>query len=1186
LQNIIQDAVQGMGDLGRNARVSTRASNDGSSWDVHIHLGQNNTAPQESESQMRMNQARRMLRIARQNLNRLENPNANRQDNAEEDEMETDNERAAPQQQRGQDSQSQASSQTDGRSEPQAGSQPNGANANSTRTPSGLIRPRISALGEMLNELHDVNRRFQPFLERFQQLLIDDPELSETELQSNQQMCNLVSETMHAISHAYHSISDLMIDLSQDRPRFLFAAFMSPPISHTAVIQQTIPVHVNATPTTSVQSTGTSTVPPVSLPEGAEGGPDEIVMVQMAPHAITRISAEVVTSESERESSTTTTNTGNASQGQGPAQGHSEISPDLIQQIVSSVVQAHASSGNPRGIQVQIGPHGTRVRSTVTNRPNSTAAPGGVAGNPPPPGGRSYAQAVGVQTSTSQTSSGSTQTSTGETSSSETQTSATTTNTSGTQTRPRASAFVMPGATPGMPPIPGLSRGGVDPYLPCSSRHFLRFHAAQNNPQEGEEGFNGLMNNLLSGLMQQPNPHLQGNARRAGAASTATSSATTATATATSASTTRTSTAASTTTTQSSTQSGQGPFPRMPFPMPGMFGPGIPSMQGMPFPGIPGMPGMPRAGMPSGGMPSGNLPPQLQRMVGPIAQMFASMMDGGPPPTGFPPDPSQRPSGGAPTEPPAGGAPIPPPPGGAGPQPPPSGAGPGPAGQQGEPQFVQMLRGLLQSGAQNTASNSSSSSNTTGADSTTNSTDSGSSDRYDVMTDDVFTSLVQGISQVVTNTAMGQGSPETISTFLNNLGAGQQIIPGEGFVNEVFSVVSNHLTFSDLMQIFYGSPQPMDRLREPLQTFLTERVLNGGEANSDNIEAGVERLIADMQEELVATSNVSEVKEDIDIVASWNSFFRQNLRDVIMLIMRREQDSGFGQLLYSRMRLCLSHFIVLTERCLCQGTTGLNNLVQDRLRYITRGVNPMIQQWMISVTTQQLAQFQPTITATEQDIKTYVVKKDKRKAESAPKPVPMETTSPVMATQESPQAMDVDGKDETPSTSSAPAPPALRPKVPVTNGNKVRGRSSREPSSPSGADNSWTNEVPADWVPVINGDVEKQKNGTTHSPYSDAYLNGMPPKRRKLMTQDRPSSLTNSSQTIPESIKRAAAAARVEPISSLENLTNEAASNSELRDAYEAQVSDVIGQRLETDSDYRPERFPNSKEYFQKNHKK
>ena len=87
------------------------------------------------------------------------------------------------------------------------------------------------------------------------------------------------------------------------------------------------------------------------------------------------------------------------------------------------------------------------------------------------------------------------------------------------------------------------------------------------------------------------------------------------------------------------------------------------------------------------------------------------------------------------------------------------------------------------------------------------------------------------------------------------------------------------------------------------------------------------------------------------------------------------------------------------------------------------------------------------------------------------------------------------------------------------------------------------------------------------------------------MTQDRPC-VGNSSQAIPESIRRAVAAAGVEPISSLDNLTNEAADNRDLQSAYEAQVSNVICHRLQRDSDFRPERYPNSEEYYQKNDKK
>ena len=64
------------------------------------------------------------------------------------------------------------------------------------------------------------------------------------ELQQQQRVCNMVSEVMHSISHSYHALSDLMVDLSQQRPRQLYVtlAIAQP---HTAVIQQTIPVQVN-----------------------------------------------------------------------------------------------------------------------------------------------------------------------------------------------------------------------------------------------------------------------------------------------------------------------------------------------------------------------------------------------------------------------------------------------------------------------------------------------------------------------------------------------------------------------------------------------------------------------------------------------------------------------------------------------------------------------------------------------------------------------------------------------------------------------------------------------------------------------------------------------------------------------------------------------------------------------------
>ena len=50
--------------------------------------------------------------------------------------------------------------------------------------------------------------------------------------------------------------------------------------------------------------------------------------------------------------------------------------------------------------------------------------------------------------------------------------------------------------------------------------------------------------------------------------------------------------------------------------------------------------------------------------------------------------------------------------------------------------------------------------------------------------------------------------------------------------------------------MFYGNRQPLNRVRQPLQEYFRERILQGGESTQDNIEQGVDRLLEDLEEEL------------------------------------------------------------------------------------------------------------------------------------------------------------------------------------------------------------------------------------------------------------------------------------------------------------------------------------------------
>lgn len=85
------------------------------------------------------------------------------------------------------------------------------------------------------------------------------------------------------------------------------------------------------------------------------------------------------------------------------------------------------------------------------------------------------------------------------------------------------------------------------------------------------------------------------------------------------------------------------------------------------------------------------------------------------------------------------------------------------------------------------------------------------------------------------------------------------------------------------------------------------------------------------------------------------------------------------------------------------------------------------------------------------------------------------------------------------------------------------------------------------------------------------------------MSERRPESeLSDLRNIVPETLRRAVAAAGVEPRSSVDDLTQDASASASLHSAFEQQVCDSVRERINRDPDFTADKFPNAERFFKK----
>uniref|UniRef100_A0A8C1JPS1 Large proline-rich protein BAG6 n=1 Tax=Cyprinus carpio TaxID=7962 RepID=A0A8C1JPS1_CYPCA len=336
----------------------------------------------------------------------------------------------------------------------------------------------------------------------------------------------------------------------------------------------------------------------------------------------------------------------------------------------------------------------------------------------------------------------------------------------------------------------------------------------------------------------------------------------------------------------------------------------------------------------------------------------------------------------------------------------------------------------------------------------------------ETLSPELFTGIVQGVlSTMMGSLGAGQGNTESIAQFIQRLSQTSNLFtPGTGdavgFFGDLLSLVCQSFSMVDMVLLLHGNPQPLSRIQPQLTAFFTEHYLQAREPTDANIASAAEDLINGLEEYIAESFSTVTVREGVDIIQTNISFLRQQFTRMATHIQRCT-DNTFGQRLLYMCTQGLFECLALNLYCLRGEQRALTTVINHRIRRMSAEVNPSLVNWLTSMMSMRLHVILEHNPVTEDQIQHYVI-----------------YTCDYMLQMEE---------------GLSPAPATTAEEVMASSGDTA---DDREEST--GEAEPWAATVPPEWVPIIRHDMLTQRKMKAQPPLSDAYLHGMPAKRRKV----------------------------------------------------------------------------------------
>ncbi|GFU04198.1 large proline-rich protein BAG6 [Trichonephila clavipes] len=436
-----------------------------------------------------------------------------------------------------------------------------------------------------------------------------------------------------------------------------------------------------------------------------------------------------------------------------------------------------------------------------------------------------------------------------------------------------------------------------------------------------------------------------------------------------------------------------------------------------------------------------------------------------------------------------------------------------------------------------------------------------------------------------------------VSEFLTNLEISLNGILGD-FVNHL----ANVLTMKDMVDIAHGMNEAVNKIRKLGRDYLKKKVFKCENPDQNSIKAVAMQIMKESGNVLKILTRCVRMR-DRRYPEVLVALFQRSLRSILgMFLSDSESDSDFSTHLVDEVQKLLREFMQVNDRLTLDANSIIESKARDYIKHLAPGNTEFIAKvrpWLLAMLKKLMRKFSPVnlndgkarahgSESTTSRIKGTGATQKKPNTVKPSISIPARTPrgNAGMRRRNFVEALGVNealasgiSRNRSTPTLAAFARIAEQTSALLRSNTQQNGSSARNATEVVLESDTWHSSVPQDWVPIITRDVQRQRRQAAQAPFSNAYLSGMPSKRRRIMNGN-PTLLAPSKGALPEMLLQAISSAKVKPLTDMESLKNEAMTDVTLQSSFHKHMKNSIQERLQSDLDYCSERFPNSEKYF------